>query len=453
MPKDIQTIKSQFQVIQNETIESANTASRVGGAGYDLAEYVGENRTGIIPHFNTESELNASRPNPSNGEQAWVGTPYPGTVWNVVDSVWTDTTVVPDVNTVDLNGYLLSGGTTKTGAQLDNQFSSVFSLVKNPSASFTDAQITALKAIKNIDIYNGDANTRYSIHVLAVNDSQGRYYLRLTELNEAGNIFHTIYLNHDNNITWTEYTNPSGVTFKVLIDMTGLSGNVLNDSTPSVNMVLSPSCFIFDKIEVLIADKNNLTNNRHINQIGGVSNTAGEISATIEYLPVIEGATLRYYGYFGSSNTRLAFYDKANTAMLIHPSSNQVIEGELKLGIPNGASSVRVTTYNNYKDQFKLSMIVSKNTYDKWMYMLSESYSIAGSVTFDDNGIPLSAAIVWSNGNTGRITYSEFDENAFAYRSYEATNTELNKKVVQPPVTFDENGAIQNVPLKNIQTI
>lgn len=119
MPKDIQTIKAQFQVIQNETIKSANTASRVGGAGYDLAEYVGDNRTGIIPYFNTEAELNASRPNPSNGEQAWVGTPYPGTVWNVVDGIWTDTTVVPDVNTVNLNSYLLNGGTSKTGAQLD----------------------------------------------------------------------------------------------------------------------------------------------------------------------------------------------------------------------------------------------------------------------------------------------------------------------------------------------
>lgn len=133
MAKDIQTIKSQFQVIQNETIESANTASRVGGAGYDLAEYVGENRTGIIPYFNTEAELNASRPNPSNGEQAWVGTPYPGTVWNVVDGVWTDTTVVPDVNTVDLSGYLLTGGTTKTGAQLDAEIAQLDADISNKS--------------------------------------------------------------------------------------------------------------------------------------------------------------------------------------------------------------------------------------------------------------------------------------------------------------------------------
>lgn len=40
MAKDIQTIKNQFQIIQNETVEDANTAIRVGGAGYDLADYV-----------------------------------------------------------------------------------------------------------------------------------------------------------------------------------------------------------------------------------------------------------------------------------------------------------------------------------------------------------------------------------------------------------------------------
>lgn len=31
MAKDIQTIKNQFQIIQNETIEDVNTANRVGG--------------------------------------------------------------------------------------------------------------------------------------------------------------------------------------------------------------------------------------------------------------------------------------------------------------------------------------------------------------------------------------------------------------------------------------
>lgn len=161
MAKDIQTIKSQFQVIQNETIESANTAIRVGGAGYDLAEYVGENRTGIIPHFNTEAELNASRPNPSNGEQAWVGTPYPGTVWNVVDGIWTDTTVVPDVNTVNLNSYLLTGGTTKTGAQLEKI------IYANNSPVFIQGDINWEKDGNNINVYikpNTAGNVLYVIN-------------------------------------------------------------------------------------------------------------------------------------------------------------------------------------------------------------------------------------------------------------------------------------------------
>lgn len=105
MAKDIQTIKTQFQVIQNETIEDANTAARVGGAGYDLADFVGENRTGIIPFFDSESDLNAAIPTPNDGGQAWAGSPYPGTVWSAIGGVWSDTGVIPDVNGVDLTQY------------------------------------------------------------------------------------------------------------------------------------------------------------------------------------------------------------------------------------------------------------------------------------------------------------------------------------------------------------
>lgn len=348
-----------------------------------------------------------------------------------------------------------SGGTTKTGAQLDSQFSSVFSLVVDPSASFTPAQILTLKAIKDIRIYNGDPNTKYVIQVLAINDAQGRYYLRLTELNEAGNIFHTIYLNHDNNITWSEYTNQSGTTFKVLVNMTGLSGNVLNDSQPSNNMILSPYCFIVEKtdVEIFLADKNHLTNNRYINISGGVSNTSGEISATLDFMPVIGGTKLYYYGYFGSSNTRIAFYDASYTAIEIYPTSNQIIQGELILNVPANASYVRATTYDNYLNQFKLNMIVKKSIYDDWLYLMSEDYSVVGNINYDANGVLVSANIEWSSGNTGIITYSDFDENAFAYRKYEATNIQLGRKVVQPPVTFSDNGALVFIPGKIIRTI
>lgn len=79
-----------------------------------------QNGEGLIKYYNTSADLNTLRPNPSNGEQAWVGTPYPGTVWNVVDGIWTDTTVVPDVNTVNLNSYVLNGGSTKTLQEIDD---------------------------------------------------------------------------------------------------------------------------------------------------------------------------------------------------------------------------------------------------------------------------------------------------------------------------------------------
>lgn len=54
MPKDIQTIKAQFLTIQNETVQEANTAVRVGSSSYDLAEYVGENIGLWIPILDTE---------------------------------------------------------------------------------------------------------------------------------------------------------------------------------------------------------------------------------------------------------------------------------------------------------------------------------------------------------------------------------------------------------------
>lgn len=196
MPKDIQTIKSQFQVIQNETIESANTAIRVGGAGYDLAEYVGENRTGIIPHFNTEAELNASIPNPSNGEQAWVGTPYPGTVWNVVDGIWTDTTVVPDVNTVNLSSYMLNGGSTKTGQQLDDEKASkkaIYPYIRTgiDITNTTDATTSEIGILRVTGIVDG-SYTGYSTYTIVNNDSTNRI-LYVKALLDAGNLSPAYY--------------------------------------------------------------------------------------------------------------------------------------------------------------------------------------------------------------------------------------------------------------------
>lgn len=219
MAKDIQTIKSQFQVIQNETIESANTASRVGGAGYDLAEYVGDNRTGIIPYFNTEAELNASRPNTSNGEQSWVGTPYPGTVWNVVDGVWIDTTVVPDVNTVNLNSYLLNGGTTKTGAQLDAE-----------KSSKTETRLTILGGDYvhiSGDIKSGSRSDRgYSV-MLAINQGITLEHMAVIESNRISSSTLAAIILYDDKFVSIGYIthNVSGDDITMILDATAILSN------------------------------------------------------------------------------------------------------------------------------------------------------------------------------------------------------------------------------------
>lgn len=64
-----------------------------------------QNLEGFIKYYDTSDMLISTRPNPSNGEQAWAGTPYPGTVWSASSGVWSDTGVVPDVNGVDLTQY------------------------------------------------------------------------------------------------------------------------------------------------------------------------------------------------------------------------------------------------------------------------------------------------------------------------------------------------------------
>lgn len=70
-------------------------------------------------YFNTYESLIAKHPNPSEGETATAGTPFPGTVYDVVAGAWHNTGVVPSTDSIPINDYLLNGGSTKTGSQLD----------------------------------------------------------------------------------------------------------------------------------------------------------------------------------------------------------------------------------------------------------------------------------------------------------------------------------------------
>lgn len=67
-------------------------------------------------YYTTELTLKAAHPSPIVGDNAWVGAEYPGTVYDVVNGQWHDTTVAPSVGTVNLSEYSkLSGNEEFTG--------------------------------------------------------------------------------------------------------------------------------------------------------------------------------------------------------------------------------------------------------------------------------------------------------------------------------------------------
>ena len=71
-------------------------------------------------YFNTYESLVAKYPNPSEGETATAGTPFPGTAYDVVDGAWHNTGVVPPADSIPINDYMLNGGSSKTGARLES---------------------------------------------------------------------------------------------------------------------------------------------------------------------------------------------------------------------------------------------------------------------------------------------------------------------------------------------
>lgn len=56
-------------------------------------------------YFTTEEALRAAYPTPTDGTYAWVGTPYPGTVYESTGGAWADTGQVPDTELVNLAEY------------------------------------------------------------------------------------------------------------------------------------------------------------------------------------------------------------------------------------------------------------------------------------------------------------------------------------------------------------
>lgn len=57
-------------------------------------------------YFTTLDDLKDSYPTPTDGMYAWVGTPYPGIVYESKNNAWVSTGQVPDTETVALADYL-----------------------------------------------------------------------------------------------------------------------------------------------------------------------------------------------------------------------------------------------------------------------------------------------------------------------------------------------------------
>lgn len=58
-----------------------------------------------VGYFGSYEALLAKFPTANQGDNAWVGSPYPGTIWEYVDGGWHDTGIVPIIDNVDLSEY------------------------------------------------------------------------------------------------------------------------------------------------------------------------------------------------------------------------------------------------------------------------------------------------------------------------------------------------------------
>lgn len=100
MAKTYEELLAGATQIKNNELPESNTHSLVGGQLVDMVEKQKEDSERIDNvskshkgYFQTLEQLKAKYPTPKEGETAWVGEPYPGNVFDVVDGAWHDTGV------------------------------------------------------------------------------------------------------------------------------------------------------------------------------------------------------------------------------------------------------------------------------------------------------------------------------------------------------------------------
>lgn len=167
--KTFEELKQMAIQIRDEKTNKQNTATRIGTQmlehlnKLDQEYYDKTNIDDKIEHiqiesknkgyYQTKEQLLKKYPNPSDGDTAWVGTPYPGNVYDVVDGQWHDTGVsagsggsgTTDYNVLQnkpkINNTELTGNKTSEDLGLQSRITSVNVDVDNnigvPSGSAT----------------------------------------------------------------------------------------------------------------------------------------------------------------------------------------------------------------------------------------------------------------------------------------------------------------------------
>lgn len=182
--KTFEELKQMAIQIRDEKANKQNTATRIGT---QMLEHLNKleqeyyDKTNIddkIEHiqiesknkgyYQTKEQLLKKYPNPSDGDTAWVGTPYPGNVYDVVDGQWHDTGVsagsggsgTTDYNVLQnkpkINNTELTGNKTSLQSRITSVNVDVDNNIGVPSGSATISGNTLNLNLKNLKGATGE---------------------------------------------------------------------------------------------------------------------------------------------------------------------------------------------------------------------------------------------------------------------------------------------------------
>lgn len=185
-----------------------------------------------------------------------------------------------------------------------------------------------------------------------------------------------------------------------------------------------------------------LKSRTYINSVGNQATTISAISSTEDFIDLKGATSVFYSGRFGDNATRIAFYSGPNIASLVatYPLVNEVITSR-EYPTPEGAKYVRATCYDSAIADFYLILLGINVNKEESLF----DFRISGSSIVYENSVIKEADIVWNDGSTGRVIYSDWDESNATYKGFTATSIQNNKQIVQPSITFDKDGKITNI--------